>query len=80
MKDRKAMLWKILLCEGPKSYVLQCFVVIGAEKLKFVSLAILWTEKLFFARFCYVMDQKAILCKILVCDRLKSYVLGDFGM
>ena len=50
MNDHKAMFCEFLLCEGPKSYVLQDFVM--------------WrTEKLGFAIFCYGKDRKARFCK-----------------
>ena len=38
------------------------------------------TKKLSFVRFCYVKDQKAMICKILLCKGPKSYVLQDFAI
>ena len=38
------------------------------------------TEKLSFARICYVKDRKAMLCKNLLCEGEKSNDLQEFAM
>ena len=88
------MTCKNLLCEGPKSYVLQGFAILRTENLSFARIcyimnrkakfckkfAILRTEKLSFARICYVKDRKAMLCKNLLCEGQKSNDLQEFAM
>ena len=79
VKDQKAMFWEIMVYEGQKSYVMEDFAMWRTKNV-LQCFAIIWTENLSFAIFCYVMDQKAILCKILLCEGPKSYVLQCFAI